>query len=114
MTMPIIKLEIQHLRESVMHMISAQELELDGHVKAALDRFCSEAAISALINQAVNDALREAITQTVEGFFRYGPGREAIRGPVLERMRAEMDKLKAPKEDGDAPGQSAAPPAGAV
>lgn len=111
MNLPIIKIEIDHMRESIAHLISERDLEIDNYVQAALDKLCSAEAIQGLVEEATQKVVQEVVSQSVRSFFQYGEGYAAISGLVRERLKQELTKVE---RNIDAPGQPTPPPPGAV
>ncbi len=97
MNMPVITLEIQGMKHTVMHMISNHTAAIDKDVQDSIDRLITEDNIRQVINSAVKDALERAIKSSISDYFSYGDGRKAVDGAVKEAISA---KLKSMESDG--------------
>lgn len=95
MNIPIIKLEVQHMRQTVHAMLSEYTLSLSEEIKQALDRACTDEAIAAEIDKTVRQCVNEAVKEEIQSFFRWSnPGREAIR----EAVQAHMNEYWGPRD----------------
>jgi hypothetical protein len=80
--MPMIRLEVEGMRQTVVTALTARQLELDEYVRNALDVVCSPDNVQRIVQAAAEDAIQKAVAEEVAHFFRYGNGREAIKQAV--------------------------------
>lgn len=83
---PVIRMEIEGMKASILHAMSQYQIDVDAYVKEALDRITSDDAIQQLVNDEAEKAIEEAVRKEVRDFFAYGNGRVAIRAAVLARL----------------------------
>jgi hypothetical protein len=68
MHLPIIKLELDRVRESVSFMLSDHNKELNGYVKQSIDKCLNEEWVMHEIDMAVTASIRKAITSLSEDY----------------------------------------------
>ena len=85
-TMPIVRLEVERLKSSVLHLFSEQALSLDSDIRAAVEAYCTPENIANVIATSVNDILDRAVRDEVDRFYREGSGRQR----VAEAVRAAL------------------------
>lgn len=83
---PVIRMEIEGMKASILHAMSQYQIDVDAYVREALDRITSDDAIQQLVNDEAEKAIEEAVRKEVRDFFAYGNGRAAIRAAVLARL----------------------------
>lgn len=83
---PIIRLELTNMRESILYAFNARQAQQDADVRAAIDRFCSEGNVQRILDAAVSEHLTRAIKDEVQRFYSYGEGRELVKKLVQERL----------------------------
>jgi hypothetical protein len=59
---PIVKIEVEAMKETILHAFSERALDFSAELKIAMDRACAPA----VIQQTIDKAAREAVTQTVD------------------------------------------------
>ena len=82
MNLPIIKLEIEGIRNTLMVALKEQQLEMDEYIKKSVDDFCDPEKIKIFVQNAANKALADAIREEVKLFFWQGDGRKAVAEAV--------------------------------
>ena len=85
-TIPIIRLEVEHLRYQMCGALTEHAVQMDKDLKAAVDAYCTEENLAKVVKAAATRALDEVIRDEVEKFFRYGEGREAVATAVKESI----------------------------
>jgi len=83
---PIIKIEVEHMKQAMLHAFSEQLLNTDTAFKAAIEDACKSEKVQAILTEAANKYLKEAIESETEGYFRYGDGRKAIAEKIKEHL----------------------------
>ena len=87
MNTPIIRLEIEGMRQTILAALTQHHVQLDTYIQSALEKYCSDDYIQGVVDASAKRALDEAIKGEVESFFRYGPGRAAVKAAIAERLK---------------------------
>ena len=82
MHLPIIRLEIEGIRNTLMVALTEQQLAMDDYIKESVDAFCDPENIKILVRNAATQALADAIKAEVKEFFWKGEGRKAVAEAV--------------------------------
>ena len=89
MTLPIIKLEIEGIRNTIHVALMEQQLVMDEYIKESVDNYCQPENIRRIVQDAADKALTSAIQEEVKNFFWRGDGRtavaEAVKTSLLNR-----------------------------
>lgn len=91
MSIPIIRLEVERMKHSMVAAMSEYKAQIDADLQAAVEAFCSPENLRAVIADATNRELKRAIEEAVTHFFRSGAGREAVREAVLARLESSLE-----------------------
>lgn len=86
MTMPIIRLEVDHMRHSMLVALSEYQVRLDSDLKAAVEAYCTPENLSRILDDAVKKTLDRVIKEQTEHYFLYGDGRKAINEVVEKKL----------------------------
>jgi hypothetical protein len=87
---PIIKIEIEHMKHSLFHAFNEQMFSLDESFKAALDEATKPEKIQAIVNDAANKHIADAIEEEVRRYFCQGDGRKIIAEKVKEKLAEDL------------------------
>jgi len=87
--MPLIKIEVETMKQSMVHAFSQQMLNLDELFKAALDDACQPEKVQAILTEAANKYTQEALKLETERYFLFGVGRKFIADSVKEKLDKE-------------------------
>lgn len=89
--MPIIRLEIERMKESMYHAISQRALDIDAHIRSALDAYCTTSNLQEVIQHEATQAIDAAVREEVRRFFQHSSaaGRQAVRQAVI----AHLDRI---------------------
>jgi hypothetical protein len=98
-TIPIIKLEVEGMRQTMHMALSQYTLQFDQQIRESLDKFCTPENIAYIINAAANDTLRDVLKQETSNFFRHGAGYEAVLEAVHKKLTEELRLAKEPAAD---------------
>lgn len=79
---PVIKLEVESMRHAILHHMGLAGSELGEHLSAEIQRAVNEYPWKERVDATVRQALDEAI----DGFFRYGRGRQAINKAIDDAL----------------------------
>jgi hypothetical protein len=92
-TVPIIRLEVERMKYSILQALPQHAAALDASVQAAIEAFCTPENIDSIIRGAAMEHLNAAVKEEVRDFFRESnPGRQAVREAVLQHLN-EWDKV---------------------
>lgn len=97
--MPIIKLEIQGMKHTVMVALSEHHARISEEVQHALEQACSESNIRTIVALQVNAEVRKVMKEEIHYYFSIGEGRDAIREMARQRLSAAI--ADAAREDDD-------------
>lgn len=87
---PVIRLEIQRLKQTLMVALSDHATQMDADLQAALDRYLTPENVARIIDEEAHRQLDALIKEEVANWFRYGGGRQAIK----EAIEAKLDNRR--------------------
>lgn len=91
---PIIKLEVQHLRQCVMHAFQEQQIQYDEIFKQVLEEATTHEAVVQAVRDAVRHELRDRVQDAVKTFFAWGgPGYTIIYELIQKKMREDQELI---------------------
>lgn len=91
-SIPMIKVELQTLKQTMHHAFCKQLLNLDEQFQRAVEEACDPQKIQYLLNQNAEKYIKEVMDQEVRWFFLNGPGREVVKERVIKQLSdAEYD-----------------------
>lgn len=82
MNIPIIRLEVEGLKRSVIAALSDHAVQMDSDIIAAVESYCKPENISRIVHDAAKAEIDRVITEEVKAFFSKGPGRSAVAAAV--------------------------------
>jgi t-SNARE complex subunit (syntaxin) len=82
MNLPVIRIEVERMRHSITTLLTEYQAQMDSYVRDAVDKFCEEDNLRAIIGASVNTELRRAIDDEIKTFYTDGEGRKVIREVV--------------------------------
>ena len=83
----IIRLELDHMKYSILTALSQHAAQLDRDLRAAVDAYCTPANLARVIREQAKRTLDAVIKEEVNRFFMYGDGRAAVKAAVEQRLR---------------------------
>jgi hypothetical protein len=83
---PIVRLEVERMKQTIVTALTHQALQLDRDIQTAVESYCTERNIAALIQGEVNRVLDSVIAEEVKRFFQYGEGRKVVAEAVKKRL----------------------------
>ena len=93
----VIRLELEGIRHQVGMMLHQQALDVDAYIKSALDEFCTDASLAALVRKVTREVVSQKVKSAIEDFFRYGIGGQAvdaaIKTALVEALPATIKDL---------------------
>ena len=89
---PVVRIEVEQMRHSIMKAFSERQLVRDEMVKEAIERATEPERVTEVIDREVRRVLDKTIRDEVERFFRHsGEGREIIAEAVKEKLLSRDD-----------------------
>jgi hypothetical protein len=95
MSPPLIKIEVEHMRQSMVHAFSEHVLKMDGLFQHAIAEACKPEVVQEIVNEAAHRWLKEALDNEVKSYLMFGEGRDFVRAEVEKRLRGEFPKPRA-------------------
>lgn len=84
--MPIIKIEVETMKQAMHHAFSEQLLNIDKQFQEAIEKACDPKKIQYIIENAADKYITEVLEQEVKWYFLSGPGRDVIKERVNEKL----------------------------
>lgn len=81
-SLPMIRIDIEHFRESVHHAMMLRDDEIKKYVAENLDR----ALKNINIENIVEKQMRACIEKEIEDFFKWGDGAKAVKSAVKSSL----------------------------
>ena len=91
MNPPLIKIEVEHMRQSMIHAFSDHVLKMDGLFQHAITEACKPELVQEIVNDAARRHLRQALDEEVKSYLTYGEGRKLVRAAVEKRLQADLE-----------------------
>jgi len=92
MSVPIIRIEIEGMKHTIMHAMTQYIAQMDEDIQNAVERACKPEMIADIIEPTARQEISNAVTNEVEAFYKYGPGRTAIREAVVNTLLKEGEE----------------------
>ena len=84
--MPIIKIEVETMKQAMHHAFSEQLLNIDKQFQEAVEKACDPKRIQHIIDSAAGEYISQVLKEETKWFFLNGPGREIIKERVAEKL----------------------------
>lgn len=78
MEFPVIRLELNHMKQTLMVALSEYAMQLDTDIKAAVEAYCTPDNLRKVIQESIRQAMSGVLRDEARRFFEYGEGRKAI------------------------------------
>ena len=92
--LPIIKLEVEHLRQCVVHAFAEQQIQYDKIFKQVLQEATTQEAVVQAVRDAVRTELRTKVQEAVKKFFSWGsPGYSIIYELIQRKLREDKELI---------------------
>ena len=86
-TIPIIRLEVERMKHSILRALPEHAAAMDASVQAAIEAYCTPENIDSVVRKAATEALDAAVKEEVRSFFEWSrPGRQAVREAVIHHL----------------------------
>jgi hypothetical protein len=87
MSTPIIRLEVDFMKATMLRHLSEEAVKIDSMVQQAVEDYCSEENLRAILNVEVKQAMDAAVREEVRSFFNgTRAGRLAVREMVIRHL----------------------------
>ena len=87
MNVPIIRLEVERMKQTILAALPEHAAKMDASVQAAIEAYCTPENIEAVVRQAATEQLNAAVKEEVRNFFQWSqPGRQAVREAVMKHL----------------------------
>lgn len=96
MNVPIIRLEIERMRDTLCIALSEHTALISEEVQKAVEQFVTPENINSIVTAEVNRTLKSVIEDEIKAFYSFGPGRETVRNAVIRRLEKSEDLLDLP------------------
>ena len=97
-TIPIIRLEVERMKQTILHALPQHAAAMDASVQSAIEAYCTPQNIDSIVRQAATEALNAAVKEEVRSFFQYSQqGRQAVREAVMKHLN-EWDSWRSHDE----------------
>ncbi len=84
---PIIKLEMQNMRHTMVRALSEYHAQFDKNIQNAVEEYCSDDNLAKIIDKEVRESMDRAVREEVSEFFKgTRAGRLAIREAVIKYL----------------------------
>lgn len=90
MSLPLIKIEVEHMRQSMVHAFSERVLKMDGLFQHAITEACKPEVVQEIVTDAARRYLRQALDEEVKNYLTHGEGRKLVRAEVEKRLKADL------------------------
>lgn len=84
---PLIRIELEGMKHAIIHAMSEHLAQMDADIQEAVNAACTPENIKKIITDTAEREIKNAITQHVQDFYRYGDGRSVIRDAVFEVLK---------------------------
>lgn len=86
MNFPIIRIEIEGMRQSILAALTEREIQMDAYVSEAITNYATPENLARVIDREVQSAIDDAIKEATTSYFKYGEGRKFIVAAVAKRL----------------------------
>lgn len=83
---PLIQLNVEHMRYTMQQAFSQHLLDMDKMFQHAIEQACRPERVQAVLEDAAQRFLQEAVQQEIKNHFLYGPGREEVKQLVARAL----------------------------
>lgn len=86
MNTPMIRLEIDHMKQCMIHAFTDFQMNQDTMFKRVIDETLKPEVVEAVLREATERHMKDAIEEATKSFFHYGAGHEIVREMVAKRL----------------------------
>lgn len=92
MDFPVIRLELQQMKQAMLVALAQYNSEIETIVAEKLEQAIREFDYEGQVRRIADDVLQLVIKQSIESYFRYGAGRDAINAVIEEMFNKVLQK----------------------
>lgn len=81
---PMIRIEIDHMRQSLVTAFQEHQLQMDQMFKSAVEEALRPDQIQSFFDSEARRTIRETMKREIEGYFRSGDGRNLVRERAIQ------------------------------
>ena len=85
---PLIRLEVEGMKYSVMHYLSEHHQDIEREVECQLEQAIASYDFPAEVRKHIHACIDSAIA----GYFKYGKGHDAVRDAVWAALDTQLDQ----------------------
>lgn len=89
----IIKIEMESMRRQISTMLAQEAIDIDDEIKKCIDEYVNEKNLGDAIRATTREVMKLSVQEAVSSFLRYGPGAEAIKAAVHEKLQASLGAI---------------------
>ena len=86
----IVRLEVDHMRQSILHAITDYQLQMDADIRKAVEQACSPEHVRMVIFTEAQRVLDKVLAEEIQHFYSNGPGRKFVREKVMALLGREV------------------------
>lgn len=83
---PTVKLELQNMRQTIVHAFGDYQDTMAAEVDRQLSNIVKNFDYEAVVSEIANEVLREAVTNAVRSYFKFGEGHDLILALITEML----------------------------
>jgi hypothetical protein len=84
---PVIRLEINHMKRTMISALTEYNAQLDQDLKTAIESYCQPDNLKRIIEEETHRVLDGVIKEEVKNWFVHGEGRKVIKSAVEKNLR---------------------------
>ena len=90
-TMPIIKIQLESMRLSMVHAFHDMQFKMDEMAQQAINEALDPKRIQEMMTRTAREEIDNVILEETKSFFRYGAGRAVIAEIVKKKLTEELE-----------------------
>ena len=90
MNSPLIRIEVEHMRQSMVHAFSKHTIQMDDMFRHAIEQALKPEVVQVIMMEAASKYLAQVIDEEIQHFLKYGQGRQLVRAEVEKRLSADF------------------------
>ncbi len=90
--LPIIRLDVEGMRFSMLTAISQYQIELDEQLQNAVKRVCDPDNVQKVLDREMFKVFEAQVALEVAAFFGSGEGKDIINKAVVAKLRKELKR----------------------
>lgn len=90
-TMPIVKIQLESMRLSMVHAFHDMQFKMDEMAQQAINEALDPKRIQDMMTRTAREEIDRVILEETNAFFRYGAGRKVIAEIVKKKLSEELE-----------------------